>query len=161
VAVQPRASASVESSDETSGAGAERHLRASPERASAVLVVGTDDWAIEQLGASLSGARHAVLRCHEPGEPTFPCNAFIPGRTCPIDAGVDVVVTVRARPRHEPAPGEMGVVCAVRAGAPLVVAGMTHDNPFAQLAPRIVEPGGDVASVCADVIDRVVDLTGR
>jgi hypothetical protein len=128
-------------------------------RAPSVLVVGTDDWSTEQLAAILVGADHHVLRCHEPGEPAFPCNAFIAGRVCPIDAGVDVVVSVRARPRLEPTPGEIGVICAVRAGAPLVVAGMTHDNPFGSLAPRVVQPGGDVASVCAEVIDRVVDLT--
>ncbi|MGH3743864.1 MAG: hypothetical protein ACRDTP_03270, partial [Mycobacteriales bacterium] len=45
-----------------------------------VLVVGTDDWAIEQSAASLDSAGYRVLRCHEPGQPAFPCNAVLPGR---------------------------------------------------------------------------------
>src|SRR5580700_11611767 len=77
-----------------------------------VLVVGTDDWAIEQSAAALEEAGFGILRCHEPGEPAFPCNALIEGRTCPLDAGFDVVVTVRARPLTEPSKAEMGVVCA-------------------------------------------------
>ena len=60
-----------------------------------VLVVGTDDWAIEQSAAALEEAGFGVLRCHEPGEPEFPCNALIEGRTCPLDVGFSVVATVR------------------------------------------------------------------
>ena len=63
-----------------------------------MLVVGTDDWAIEQSAAALEEAGFGVLRCHEPGAPAFPCNALIEGRTCPLDVGFDVVATVRARP---------------------------------------------------------------
>ena len=37
-----------------------------------VLVVGTDDWAIEQSAAALEEAGFGVLRCHEPGQPDFP-----------------------------------------------------------------------------------------
>ena len=34
-------------------------------------------------------AGHQVLRCHEPGESPFPCNALIAGRQCPLDVGFD------------------------------------------------------------------------
>ncbi|HEY2428701.1 MAG TPA: hypothetical protein VGI06_07215, partial [Acidimicrobiales bacterium] len=108
-----------------------------------VLVVGTDDWAIEQGAGSLVAAGHQPLRCHEPGEPAFPCNALIAGRTCPLDTGFDVVVTVRGRPAAQPAPAEFGVVCAVRTGHPLVVAGLTTGNPFGPWADHIVTSDGD------------------
>jgi hypothetical protein len=95
-----------------------------------VLVVGTDDWAIEQAGASLEAAGQRVLRCHEPGQPAFPCNALRPEGVCPLDVGFDVVVTMRAHPVSPPAPGEFGVVCGIHAGAALLVGGLSHANPF-------------------------------
>ena len=118
-----------------------------------VLVVGTDDWAIEQSATELEAAGCGVLRCHEPGEPAFPCNALIEGRTCPLDAGFDVVVTVRARPLPEPSKAEMGVVCALHAGKPLVVAGMGAERPFGRWASLAVEQGGDIATACENVAD--------
>ena len=119
-----------------------------------VLVVGTDDWAVEQAGASLRAAGLRVLGCHQPGEPPFPCNAFLPGRRCPIDEGVDVVLDVRARPARELEPGEVGVVCGLRARAPLAVAGATGHHPFEPLAPIVVAEGGDVVSACRLAIDQ-------
>ena len=131
-----------------------------------VLVVGTDEWAIEQGAGSLAAAGHRSLRCHEPGEPAFPCNALIAGRTCPLDAGFDVIVTVRGRPAAQPAPGEFGVVCAVRTGHPLVVAGLTMGNPFRPWADHTVTSDGDIATACEEAasagrsgdVDQVVDL---
>lgn len=121
------------------------------------LVVGTDDWAAVQTAASLSAAGIEVAYCHEPGAPAFPCNAFIEGRGCPLDAGVDVVITARARPSRLPEPGEMGVVCGLRADRPLVVAGLTAHHPFASVAAEVVSDGGDAARACraaAGVITR-------
>ena len=88
-----------------------------------VLVVGTDDWAIEQSAAVLEEGGCEVLRCHEPGQPAFPCNALVEGRTCPLDAGFDLVADVRARPLTTLDPSEFGVICALHQGKPLVVAG--------------------------------------
>jgi hypothetical protein len=110
--------------------------------------VGTDDWAADRAAASVEQAGLDVLRCHESGQPAFPCNAFIPGRTCPLDVGFDVVLTVRARPSRESEPGEVGVVCALRTGRPLVVAGVTMGNPFSQVAAAVVAEGGDAAQAC-------------
>jgi hypothetical protein len=113
-----------------------------------VLVVGTDDWAVERAATALASADIDVLRCQEVGEPSFPCNAFIEGRVCPIDAGFDVVLTARARPARSAEPREVGVVCALRAGRPLVVAGVTVGNPFASVATTTVGEGGDAAEAC-------------
>jgi hypothetical protein len=117
----------------------------------AVLVVGTDDWAVEQVASTLGDAGCQTLTCHPPGQPTFPCNALVEGRVCPLDAGFDVVVTVRARPVDQPTPGEMGVICGLRAGAPLVIAGMGGRNPFGPWASRSVGPDDSLAEVVAEV----------
>jgi hypothetical protein len=119
-----------------------------PTRRPTVLVVGTDDWAIERAADSVEGAGVEVLRCHEPGEPAFPCNALIPGRVCPLDVGFDAVLTARARPSRELEPGEVGVVCALRTRRPLVVAGVTVGNPFVGVATSVVAEGGDAAEAC-------------
>lgn len=116
-----------------------------------VLIVGTDDWAVEQSAAALEEGGFEVLRCHEPGEPAFPCNAFIEGRTCPLDVGFDVVATVRARPLDTVAPGEIGVVCALRRGIPLVAAGVAPDRPFGPWAAVTVEQGGELVGACEKV----------
>jgi hypothetical protein len=113
-----------------------------------VLVVGTDDWAIEQAAASIEGVGSSVLRCHEPGQPAFPCNALVEGRTCPLDVGFDVVVTARARPLGTLAQSEFGVVCALHHGLPLVVAGVAPERPLGPWAAEQVEQGGDVATAC-------------
>lgn len=116
-----------------------------------VLVVGTDDWAVQQSAAALEEAGFGVLRCHEPGEPDFPCNALIEGRTCPLDVGFDVVATVRARPLDTMAPGELGVVCALRHGIPLVAAGVAPERPFGPWASITVGQGGELVGACEKV----------
>jgi hypothetical protein len=115
------------------------------------LVVGTDDWAIEQSAAALQAAGHEPFRCHDPGAPAFPCNALLPGRHCPLDLGVDAVVTSRARPVSAPTVSETGVTCALRAGVPLVVTGISDRGPFNTLAARIVTEQGHVAAAVEDV----------
>jgi len=119
-------------------------------RVLSVLVVGTDDWAIEQSAASLQDAGHEPQRCHDPGSPAFPCNALLPGR-CPLDRGVDIVVTSRARALSAPTPSEMGVTCALHAQIPLVVTGISDRGPFTRYAARTVSERGNVAAACEAV----------
>jgi hypothetical protein len=120
-------------------------------RVLSVLVVGTDDWAIEQSAAALQAAGHEPLRCHEPGAKAIPCNALLPGRRSPLDLGVDAVVTSRARPVSAPTLTETGVTCALRAGVPLVVSGISDRGPFKDLAARVVTEQGHVAAAVEDV----------
>src|SRR5438094_431254 len=119
---------------------------ASEGRERRVLVVGTDSWAIEQASATLSAAGFTVVNCIPPGEPTFPCNALVEGRECPLVEGFAVVVTVRARPVDVPTPGEMGVICGLRVGAALVTAGMNWRSPFAPWAASSVSDENDLAA---------------
>lgn len=116
------------------------------------MVVGTDDWAIEQSAASLELAGYHVLRCHEPGQAVFPCNALVAGRQCPLDAGAKLAVTSRARPIDAPATSEMGVICALHAQLPLVVTGISRGAPFTPWAAEVVPDRGDLADVVADVV---------
>lgn len=109
-----------------------------------MLAVGTDEWAVRQMAAGLERQGCAVLRCHDPGEPVFPCNALRPDRVCPLDAGFDAVVTMRARGLTSITPGEWGVVCALHAGKPLVVAGVGTGNPLQPWTTALVAQGGDV-----------------
>ena len=131
-------------------------------RPRAVLVVGTDDWGIQQAVDHLEAAGITTLTCHPYGEPSFPCNALVEGRTCPLDAGFDLVVTVRARPDALPAPGELGVICALHAHVGLITAGIAGRNPFAPWAQRSVGRADDLAAVVTDVLrersESTVDL---
>ena len=115
-----------------------------------VLVVGTDDWAIEHAAAELAAGGCAVLRCHEPGQPAFPCNALVEGRTCPLDAGFDVVADARGQAAGNLLQSEFGVVCALHHGIPLVLAGVTPERPLGPWATRTVEHGGSLVEACAD-----------
>lgn len=118
------------------------------------LVVGTDEWAIAQTGAALADGGHSVLRCYEPGEAPFPCNALREGRTCPLDVGFDVVVTARARAAAAPTLSEIGAVCALHAGAPLVVSGISEGDPFQLWETSAVPAGGDVVTACEEVVEQ-------
>ena len=68
-----------------------------------VLVVGTMPAAIGRAEDQLHAEGHDVVRCHEPGRPSFPCAGLIEGRVCPLeDDPVDVVVAARDRPWPRP-----------------------------------------------------------
>src|SRR5690242_12699657 len=97
---------------------------------------GPADVAIDHLRA----AGHEVLRCHEPGATAFPCNGLVDHEHCPVRASaVDVALTVRPQPRSQPAPHEDGVSCALERHIPVVVAGSTARNPFADYATAFVD----------------------
>jgi hypothetical protein len=124
--------------------------------ATRVLVVGTDDWAIDRaitgLEAQATEAQaFEIFRCHDPGEPVFPCNALRPGGVCPVVAGIDVVATVRSRPLRSLAQSEFGVICALRERIPLVVSGISPERPLKPWAAAVVEYEGDLGSACAHV----------
>lgn len=123
------------------------------------LVVGTDDWAVDQAVAALAARGRRPLTCHRSGEPAFPCNALVDGRTCPLDMGSQVVGTVRARSNGIPAQAELGVVCGLHAVTELVVAGVSANNPFERWRRRAVPPGGDLVTECERAAEAAASLT--
>jgi hypothetical protein len=125
--------------------------------AAEVLVVGSDDWAINDATSQLHAAGRTVHRCSESAESPFPCNALIPGRGCPLDRHqVDVVLNIRTRPESQPTIAEMGAVCGLRDGIPLVVAGMSEMSGFSAWAER-VPVAGDIVTTCDGVIGEAGD----
>jgi len=114
-----------------------------------VLVLESDAHAADKATTRLREAGHDVERCHEPGLPSFPCNALLGGGICPLDRdGIDVTVVVRSHPWPRPSALEDGVVCALRRGLPLVVAGRTILNPYDDWAAVVIDGvGGIVAAV--------------
>jgi hypothetical protein len=110
-----------------------------------VLVLESERGAADSAIDELTTAGHAVVRCHEPGDPAFPCGALADDPHCPVrDEIVDVALTVRTRPRSQPAPHEDGVSCALERHIPLVVAGATALNPFEKWATEVVDRPGNV-----------------
>ena len=120
--------------------------------AAQVLVVGSDDWAIGDAASQLRGAGRTVHRCSDSAEAPFPCNALVPGRGCPLDLHeVDVVLNIRSRPESQPALGEMGAICGLRDGLPLVVGGLSDMSSFSPWAEK-VPPTGDIVATCDEAV---------
>jgi hypothetical protein len=114
-----------------------------------VMVVESEPGAAASAVGDLEAAGHRVTRCHEPGQPAFPC-AGLTG-ACPVEADtVDVVLTVRGHVSKRPAPLEDGVVCALRRRVPVVVAGSTLFNPFEESGATVVGDA-DVVTACEQV----------
>lgn len=119
-----------------------------------VLVLESERGAANDAVGLLEGAGHEVLRCHEPGAPAFPCKALAEHPDCPVRTGVvDVALTVRSRPRSQPAPHEDGVACALARHVPLVVAGSTALNPYEDWATTVLDRTDDVVAAVESAAD--------
>ncbi len=117
-----------------------------------VLIVGVDDWAIRDATARMQGAGWIVHGCSDTTEAPFPCNAVIPGRGCPLNEHrVGVVLDVRSRPATELLLSEMGSVCGLRDGLPLILAGPAEGTNLAPWA-RVVPASGDLVAACQEVV---------
>lgn len=94
---------------------------------------------------------HEVVRCRDPYSPAHPCAGF--EGECPIDLHpVDVALDVRSHPLPRPTAGEHGVVCASRAGIPIVVAGQVAFQPFERLTSVELAGTGRVAAACETAV---------
>jgi hypothetical protein len=114
-----------------------------------VMVLESEHRAADEAEQELAEAGHVVLRCHEPGEPTFPCRGLVDESTCPLHSHViDVALTVRSRVRSQPAPSEDGVRCALMSRVPLVVAGPSALDPYDGLETRALDRTYDVVATC-------------
>jgi hypothetical protein len=114
-----------------------------------VLVLESERGAATTAIQQLSTAGHDVVRCHQANAPAFPCRAISGDEHCPLrDDVVDVALTVRERPRSQPAPHEDGVSCAIERHVPLVVAGGTALNPFGPWAAEVLGRTDDIVAAC-------------
>ncbi len=111
-----------------------------------VLVVGTEAWAIDSVERALQHAGHVVLRCPVGrDDPTCPA---LDGTACGLDERLDLVCSVRARPLDRVLRAEHAVLCGLRRGAPLLLAGSAASSPFACFATASVDLDGDVVGAC-------------
>lgn len=116
-----------------------------------VLVLEGEGGAATDAVTELEAHGHAVVRCHEPGAPAFPC-AGLAGGGCPLEGdGVDVALTVRSSAAGAPSPTEDGIACALRARVPVVVAGAGDANPYAAFGGTTVG-ATDLAGALAEVV---------
>jgi hypothetical protein len=117
-----------------------------------VMVLQSERGAADQAALELTQAGHLVLRCHEPGASAFPCRGVEDQSSCPLRSHiVDVAVTVRSRPRSQPAPQEDGVRCALMHHVPLVVAGPAVLDPYEGYEALVLDRDGDVVGACEEV----------
>jgi hypothetical protein len=90
---------------------------------------------------------HDVIRCRDQFTPNQPCLGH--EGACPIDESrVDVALDVRGRPLPRPTAGEHGVVCASRAGIPVVISGQVAFQPFETLTTVELTGTSGVTSAC-------------
>jgi hypothetical protein len=103
----------------------------------------TPETAVE---TELGDAGHAVVRCHEPGQPAFPCRGLRRGGRCPLD-GDSVAVAVDVSPARAEYPEHNdGITCALRRSVPVVVTGDLADDAMLELADAVA-PRGELVAV--------------
>lgn len=111
-----------------------------------VLLVEAQPHAGALATAALQDAGHRVHRCHGIDEPAFPCTAITEPGSCPLDRPIDVALLVRGHIFPAPTTAEGAVVCALRAGVPVVEDGPDLLDPFGPfLAGRT---DGDPVAAC-------------
>lgn len=99
----------------------------------------------------LEAAGHRVHRCHELGEPSFPCRGVVETSACPLEGAIDVALVVRHHVHPEPSPLEDGVSCALRAGVPVVEEGPGIHDPYGPfITARATQ--GTVAEACEEAV---------
>jgi len=117
-----------------------------------IMVLESERGAADQAALDLTNAGHVVLRCHDPGAPAFPCHGLDDQAQCPLRSHtVDVALTVRSRPRSQPAPQEDGVRCALMHHVPLVVAGPAVFDPYDEYEALILDRTADIVGACEEV----------
>lgn len=118
-----------------------------------ILLIDNAAGAADAVGRTLKAAGHDVVRCYRRGDSIEEC-AFLRGAgLCPLHAApVDAVVDVRQRAADGSVPSsvrEVGAVCAVHDGVPLVVVGPADPTLFPwSLAAAICQPD-EIADRCA------------
>jgi hypothetical protein len=98
------------------------------------------------VAEALERAGHTISRCGTSPSRAFPCQGL--DGHCPLDGTVDVAVVVHNGPPGMFNLAEAGVVCALRDGVPLVVAGDAADCAYREHASAIAVDAADVDAAC-------------
>lgn len=111
-----------------------------------VLVVESEPGISQGYEQDLAAAGHEVVRCHEPGAPSFPCAGLVDHAACPLESTpVDVALLVRDPIDERPTHREAGVSCAMRARVPVIEP--KRDDPVADpFAGFVTTFEGDVVA---------------
>ncbi|HKE75894.1 MAG TPA: hypothetical protein VKB57_19920 [Acidimicrobiales bacterium] len=125
-----------------------------------VLVIESRPGAAAEPIRELGAAGHHTLTCHD-GRTAVTCRGLTSPDDCPLAQDPDVALLVRPRvDPHTSAREATAVVCAVRAGIPLVEAGPAHLDPYdAVVTARAVD--GDVVAACEAGVDEALGALGR
>jgi hypothetical protein len=124
-----------------------------------VVVVESRHGVAAEAVRSLEAAGHTVATCYDDDSDGFPCRGLIDPAACPLTAQPDVALVVRDRVAPRPKPLEGGVVCALRAGLPVVESGPVPLDPYEPwLAARI---DGDVVAACERASAAALDALAR
>jgi hypothetical protein len=107
----------------------------------------------------LERAGHDVTRCGPSPNRRFPCRGVDGG--CPLDGSVDVAVAVHSRSPGDLGLGEAGVVCALRDGIPVVVAGDAAGCAYREHVAAVAAGLDDVAAACGRALDARDRQLGR
>jgi hypothetical protein len=101
--------------------------------------------------AAIEAASHEVVRCAPTDAAGFTC-AGLAG-DCPLDARVDVAVVVRGTSSTEVAPGEIGVICALRDHVPLVLCGDPAACAYGDRADAVAATVEELPSAMQTAVD--------
>ena len=113
-----------------------------------VLLMGSGTGEGSAAAEALRGEGHELLRCHHPGEPSFPCAGLIDGEQCPLDSGtVDAAVAVGTGCEDQLGIGPDGSRCALRQHIPLVTVGYHYASPLVEWATESVIASDNLATV--------------
>lgn len=115
-----------------------------------ILIVGTPGWSSDEAVRQLERAGHRAVRCQDPGD-RLPCRRLRGRHPCPLDDSVDVALVLRERPHPALRPHEVGAVCALREGIPVVLTGRPILHPFEEAGVLVLDGDEDVVSACESV----------
>jgi hypothetical protein len=124
-----------------------------------VLVVESRHGVAAEAVRSLEDAGHVVTTCYDDDSDGFPCRGLLDPAACPLNGQPDVALVVRHRVAPHPKPLEGGVVCALRAGVPVVESGPAPLDPYEPWLTARVD--GDVVAACEHASSAALDALGR
>jgi hypothetical protein len=125
-----------------------------------VLLLESHPHAGDQAAEALRAAGHRLHRCYATTRDAH-CVALADGGTCPIDGGIDVAVLARRPLEPVPTHLESGVLCARRAGIPVVQQGPAHPDPWSPWTDVTLEPDSSELALVVAGVARWADAPAR